>query len=176
MTQSQELVQPGCEESWCSMLHATKHFKKDGGCKPGEPHLPPLGHFHLRILSQQSIPPAVGRPHEFQLPKVPFTCPASCSPPCAGDVSTERPESAGREAHFFFCFALRSSKPSGFVYWTRSPIFPFIRPYSDSGSPLGSVASRVRVSAVRTKLEFCKASNHIRKEVEDGHVPSSHTP
>ena len=62
-----------------------------------------------------------------------------------------------RAAHFFFCFALRSSKPSGFVYWTRSPIFPFIRPHSESGSPLGSAASLVRVSAVSTKLEFCKA-------------------
>lgn len=91
-------------------------------------------------------------------------------------MSTARLKNAGREAHFFFCFALRSSKPSGFVYWTRSPIFPFIRPCSDSGSPLGSAASRVRVSAVRTKLEFYTASNHIRKEVEDGHVPSSHIP
>ena len=57
MTQSPELVQPGCEESWSSMLNAA-NSKKEGGCKPGEAHLPPLGHFHLRILSQQSIPPA----------------------------------------------------------------------------------------------------------------------
>ena len=56
--------------------------------------------------------------------------------------------------HLFLVFFFCSSRPSGFERWTRSPIFPFIRPYRDSGSPLGSVASRVLVSAVRTRLEF----------------------
>ena len=67
-------------------------------------------------------------------------------------------------AHFFFCFALRSSMPSGFVYWTRSPIFPFMRPHRESGSPLGSAASLVRVSAVSTRLEFCSAQRDHQKQ------------
>ena len=70
----------------------------------------------------------------------------------------------GSAAHFFFCFALRSSRPSGFVYCTRSPIFPFMRPHKESGSPLGSAASLVRVSAVSTRLEFCSAQKHHQKQ------------
>ena len=70
----------------------------------------------------------------------------------------------GGAAHFFFCFALRSSMPSGFVYWTRSPIFPFMRPHKESGSPLGSAASLVRVSAVSTRLEFCSAQRDHQKQ------------
>ena len=59
--------------------------------------------------------------------------------------------------HFFLALVLRSSRPSGRPRAARSPILPFMRPHSESGSPLGSVASRVRVSAVSTKLEFCGA-------------------
>ena len=59
--------------------------------------------------------------------------------------------------HFFFAWAFLSSRPSGLLYWTLSPIFVLPnRFHRVSGSPLGSVASLVLVSAVSTKLEFCK--------------------
>ena len=71
-------------------------------------------------------------------------------------------------AHFLRTSALRSSRPSGLLYCTRSPILPFIFPQSVSGSPEGSVASRVRVSAVNTKLEFCKyaLARQLPSEIE----------
>ncbi len=69
-------------------------------------------------------------------------------------------------AHFFRCFALRSSRPSGLPYCTRSPILPGMRPHSVSGSPLGSAASRVRVSAVSTRLEFCAPGTQVKKRLE----------
>ncbi len=67
-------------------------------------------------------------------------------------------------AHFFFCLAFFSLRPSGLLNCTRSPILPGIRPQSVSGSPLGSAASRVLVSAVSTRLEFCKEKEAIKSQ------------
>lgn len=81
-------------------------------------------------------------------------------PPKESDTDTSGIGSSWWVPHFFLALVLRSSRPSGRPRAARSPILPFMRPHSESGSPLGSVASRVRVSAVSTRLEFCGAPTY----------------
>ncbi len=63
-------------------------------------------------------------------------------------------------AFFFSSAFLRFSSSLGSAArprCARSPILPFMRPHSVSGSPVGSCASRVRFSLVSTSEEFCGA-------------------
>lgn len=56
-------------------------------------------------------------------------------------------------AHMHHNFSLAHAPPATHL----SPMLPTMRPQRVSGSPDGSAASRVRVSAVSTRLEFCTA-------------------
>lgn len=64
---------------------------------------------------------------------------------------------------FFLGFVFRSARPSGLARLTLSPMLPAIRPHSVSGSPDGSAASRVRVSAVSTRFEFCSQRSQANR-------------